>query len=287
MSFQLIPARETGIPGPMVELMLGRIDLSNISEIIDDRTKIVAITHQSNVTGAVTPLSEIVVAARAVGAVIVLDACQSVPHFSIDVAELGVDFVAFSGHKMVGPTGVGVLWGRAELLAEMSPFLYGGSMVTSVTMEKATYSDAPKRFEAGVPNMAQVAGLKRAVEYLTAIGMDQVHQHEADITAYAISEIRSIPGVKLVAPENNQDRGAVLSFTVDGIHPHDVGQGLDDLGIAVRTGHHCAWPLMKRMNVVATTRASFYLYNDKSDVDSLLTGIEKVKSFFAGKGIGR
>ena len=265
----------------------GRIDLSNISEIIDDRTKIVAITHQSNVTGAVTPLSEIVVAARAVGAVIVLDACQSVPHFSIDVAELGVDFVAFSGHKMVGPTGVGVLWGRAELLAEMSPFLYGGSMVTSVTMEKATYSDAPKRFEAGVPNMAQVAGLKRAVEYLTAIGMDQVHQHEADITAYAISEIRSIPGVKLVGPENNQDRGAVLSFTVDGIHPHDVGQGLDDLGIAVRTGHHCAWPLMKRMNVVATTRASFYLYNDKSDVDSLLTGIEKVKSFFAGKGIGR
>lgn len=265
----------------------GRIDLSNMAQLIDGRTKVVAVTHQSNVTGAITPLDEIVTAARSVGATIVLDACQSVPHFAIDVKNLDVDFLAFSGHKMVGPTGVGVLWGKSELLAQMPPFLFGGSMVTSVTMERATYADAPKRFEAGVPNMAQVAGLKSAVDYLTAIGMDEIHRHEAELTAYGIAGIKSLDSVSLIGPEDTAMRGGVLSFTVDEIHPHDVGQGLDDLGIAVRTGHHCAWPLMKRMNVVATTRASFYLYNDKSEIDALITGIEKVKHFFGGKGIGR
>lgn len=263
----------------------GRIDLSAIDSVIDEKTKIVAITHQSNVTGAVTPLHSIVEAAHRNGALVILDACQSAPHFAVDVADLDVDFIAFSGHKMVGPTGVGILWGRRELLNEMPPFLYGGSMVTSVTMEAATYAAAPKRFEAGVPNMAQAVGLGAAIKYLQAIGMDEVHDHEIDLTGYAIDGITSIPGVTLIGPHDLTARGGVLSFTVAGIHPHDVGQGLDDLGIAVRTGHHCAWPLMKRMDVVATTRASLYLYNDRSDVDALVEGIEKVQNFFGGKGI--
>jgi len=265
----------------------GRIDLSHIDAIIDANTKVVAITHQSNVTGAITPMSQLVAAARSHGALVVLDACQSAPHFAINVAELGVDFIAFSGHKMVGPTGVGILWGRGELLAEMPPFLFGGSMVTSVTMESATYSSPPKRFEAGVPNMAQAVGLRAAIEYLDEIGMDAIHEHEVVLTRRAIEGLRSIKGVTLLGPAEVRDRGGVISFTVDGIHPHDVGQGLDDLGIAVRTGHHCAWPLMKRMGVVATTRASLYLYNDTSDVDALLQGVEKVQEFFGGKGIGR
>jgi cysteine desulfurase/selenocysteine lyase len=263
----------------------GRIDLSNIESLIDSRTKILAITHQSNVTGAITPLTGVVSAARAVGALVVLDACQSIPHFDVDVRKLDVDFIAFSGHKMVGPTGVGVLWGRIELLNQMSPFLYGGSMVTGVTMESASYSSAPKRFEAGVPNMAQAVGLKAAIDYLSDIGMDEIHRHESALTAYGIERLSSLEGVELVGPKDLDLRGGVLSFTVSGIHPHDVGQGLDDLGIAVRTGHHCAWPLMKRMNVVATTRASFYLYNEMSDVDALASGIEKVQEFFGGKGI--
>lgn len=263
----------------------GRIDLSAIDSVIDEKTKVVAITHQSNVTGAITPLRSIVEAAHRHGALVILDACQSAPHFAIDAKDLGVDFIAFSGHKMLGPTGVGILWGREDLLNEMPPFLYGGSMVTSVTMEAATYAAAPKRFEAGVPNMAQAVGLGAAIRYLEAIGMDQVHDHEIELTRYAIEGITSISGVTLVGPRDLDARGGVLSFTVDGVHPHDVGQGLDDLGIAVRTGHHCAWPLMKRMDVVATTRASLYLYNDRGDVDALIEGIAQVQSFFAGKGI--
>jgi cysteine desulfurase/selenocysteine lyase len=265
----------------------GRIDLSKIDSIIDVRTKIVAITHQSNVTGAITPLKQVVAAAKSHDALVVLDACQSAPHFAINVNQLGADFVAFSGHKMVGPTGVGILWGRQELLAEMPPFLFGGSMVTAVTMEGATYSDPPKRFEAGVPNMAQAVGLGAAIDYLDKIGMDAIHGHEVALTRHALEGLKSIKGVTIVGPTEMGDRGGVISFTVDGIHPHDVGQGLDDLGIAVRTGHHCAWPLMKRMGVVATTRASLYLYNDLGDVDALVNGVERVQAFFGSKGIGR
>ncbi len=265
----------------------GRIDLSKIDSMIDAKTKIVAITHQSNVTGAITPLKQVVAAAKSHGALVVLDACQSAPHFAINVNQLGVDFVAFSGHKMVGPTGVGILWGRQELLAEMPPFLFGGSMVTAVTMEGATYSDPPKRFEAGVPNMAQAVGLAAAIDYLNKIGMDAIHGHEVALTRHALEGLKSIKGVTIVGPTEMGDRGGVISFTVDGIHPHDVGQGLDDLGIAVRTGHHCAWPLMKRMGVVATTRASLYLYNDLGDVDALVNGVESVQAFFGSKGIGR
>ena len=265
----------------------GRIDLSRLDTVVDSTTKIVAVTHQSNVTGAITELEKVVTAARAHGALVILDACQSAPHFALDVKELGVDFFAFSGHKMLGPTGVGILWGRMELLSEMPPFLYGGSMVTSVTMESATYAAPPKRFEAGVPNMAQAVGLAAAIEYLEQVGLEEIHQHELMLTKHALAGASRISGLEVVGPLDVANRGGVLSFTLEGIHPHDVGQALDDQGIAVRTGHHCAWPLMKRLGVVATTRASFYLYNDTSDVDALLEGIERVKSFFGARGIGR
>ncbi len=265
----------------------GRIDLKDIDRVIDASTKIVAVTHQSNVTGAVTDLDPIVTAARAHDALLILDACQSAPHFAINVKELGVDFLAFSGHKMVGPTGVGILWGRSELLEEMPPFLYGGSMVTSVSMTGATYAAPPKRFEAGVPNMAQAVGLGAAINYLTAIGMEKIHDHETALTKKALEGLAQIEGLRVIGPTNTDMRGGVISFTLEGLHPHDVGQGLDDLGIAVRTGHHCAWPLMKKMAVNATTRASFYLYNDSNDVDALIEGVGKVQSFFSGKGVGR
>lgn len=264
----------------------GRIDLDDIDRVIDASTKIVAITHQSNVTGAVTDLAPIVTAARANGALVIVDACQSAPHFQVNVNELKVDFLAFSGHKMVGPTGVGILWGRAELLAEMPPFLYGGSMVTSVTMSEAGYASPPKRFEAGVPNMAQAVGLGEAIKYLKEIGLEKIHEHEVGLTKKALDGLSRIDGLRIIGPTDIAMRGGVISFTLDGLHPHDVGQGLDDLGIAVRTGHHCAWPLMKKMSVNATTRASFYLYNDSADVDALIEGVATVQDFFSGKGIG-
>lgn len=265
----------------------GRIDVRDIDRIIDESTKVVAITHQSNVTGAVTDPQPIVAAAHAHGALVVLDACQSAPHFAIDVKELGVDFVAFSGHKMVGPTGVGVLWGKLELLSEMPPFLYGGSMVTAVSMELSSYAAPPKRFEAGVPNMAQAVVLAAAIQYLQQVGLDRIHDHEIELTKRALDGLAEISGLRIVGPRSTELRGGVISFSIEGLHPHDVGQGLDDLGIAVRTGHHCAWPLMKKMGLNATTRASFYLYNDDTDVSALVEGVEKVRGFFSGKGIGR
>lgn len=258
----------------------GRLDLSNIDEIINSRTKVVAITHQSNVLGTINPLTSITERARAVGAFFVLDACQSVPHFAVDVSTLGVDFLMFSGHKMLGPTGIGVLWGRKELLDEMPPFLTGGSMIETVTMEKATYLDAPKRFEAGVPNMAQAVGLGAAVDYLEKIGLDAIHRHEVELTKQTLSGLESIQGLTIIGPRNLEMRGGVVSFAIDGVHPHDLGQAMDQYGIAVRTGHHCAWPLMKRFNAVATTRASFYLYNDQADVTALVEGVERARKYF-------
>lgn len=281
-------ARRTGATLRWFEVTSeGRINLDDIDRVIDSSTKVVAITHQSNVTGAITELAPIVAAARAHGALLILDACQSAPHFAIDVKELGVDFLAFSGHKMVGPTGVGILWGRSELLEEMPPYLYGGSMVTSVSMSGATYAAPPKRFEAGVPNMAQAVGLGSAIQYLQGIGMNEIHEHEVALTKRALEGLDQIEGLRVIGPRENRMRGGVISFTLEGLHPHDVGQGLDDLGIAVRTGHHCAWPLMKKMEVNATTRASFYIYNDLSDVEALIEGVERVQSFFGGRGVGR
>ena len=261
----------------------GRLDLSNIAEVITPNTKIVALTHQSNVLGTVNPLAAIVARAREVGAVVVLDACQSAPHMPVNVKELDVDFLTFSGHKAVGPTGIGVLWGRADLLKDLPPFLFGGSMIETVTMTDATWAPSPRRHEAGVPNMAQAVGLGAALNYLMQIGMDNIYQHEQALGGYLLKRLQEIPDLNLVGPLEMNDRGAVASFTFGDIHPHDLGQYLDSQGIAVRTGHHCAWPLTRKLGVPATTRASLYLYNDEPDIDALIEGILGAQKYFGAK----
>ena len=258
----------------------GRLDLSKMDTLINEKTKIVTVTHQSNVLGTINPLSALVARAHQVGAVFVLDACQSVPHFAVNVRELDIDFLAFSGHKALGPTGIGVLWGKEELLEEMEPFLVGGSMIETVTMTGSTWAPLPRKFEAGVPNMAQAVGLGAAIEYLDRVGLSRIHDHEIFLTQLALERIADLSGVTVVGPTDLVDRGGVISFTVDGVHPHDVGQVLDQHGIAVRTGHHCAWPLMRKLGVVGTTRASFYLYNTEEDVATLINGIKSVQSYF-------
>ena len=258
----------------------GRLDLSNIDAVITEKTKIVALTHQSNVLGTINPLPAIVKRAHEVGAFVILDACQSVPHMKVDVKELDIDFLAFSGHKAVGPTGIGVFWGRAELLAELPPFLTGGSMIETVTMTGATWAPAPKKFEAGVPNMAQAAGLGAAIKYLTAIGIDNIHRHELALTELLLGKLSEVDGLSIVGPKTMQERGGSISFTFGDIHPHDLGQFLDSQGIAVRTGHHCAWPLNRKMGVVATTRASLYLYNTEEDCNALVNGILQAQKYF-------
>jgi len=257
----------------------GRLDLSNIETIISEGTKVVSLTHQSNVLGTINPLEAIVKRAHEVGAVVVLDACQSVPHMPIDVSTLGVDFLAFSGHKAVGPTGVGVLW--SSQLNELPPFLFGGSMIETVTMTSATWAPAPRKFEAGVPNMAQAVGLGAAIDYLSALGMDKVFEHEVALTGYLLNGLMEIPDLAIVGPTTTQARGGSVSFTVGHIHPHDLGQYLDSQGVAVRTGHHCAWPLTRKLGVPATTRASLYLYNDESDCDALFAAIRGAQGYFA------
>ena len=258
----------------------GRLDLSQINSVIDETTKVVALTHQSNVLGTINPLEAITRRAHEVGAVVVLDACQSVPHMKTDVKALAVDFLAFSGHKAVGPTGIGVFWGRAELLAELPPFLTGGSMIENVTMESATWAPAPKKFEAGVPNMAQAVGLGAALTYLTEIGMDNIHKHEISLTKYLIEGLSAITDLRIIGPKATELRGGVVSFTLGDIHPHDLGQYLDSQGIAVRTGHHCAWPLTRKLGVPATTRASVYLYNTTDDLDALIVGVQGAQKYF-------
>ena len=257
----------------------GRLDLSNINSVITENTKVVALTHQSNVLGTIIPLKAIVARAHEVGAVVVLDACQSAPHMPIDVKALDVDFLVFSGHKALGPTGVGVLW--SSLLDDLPPFLYGGSMIETVTMTAATWAPAPRKFEAGVPNMAQAVGLGAAIDYLTGIGMNNVHDHEVALTKYLIKKLMQIPELKNVGPTDLDSRGGTVSFTVGEIHPHDLGQYVDSQGVAVRTGHHCAWPLTRKLGVPATTRASLYLYNDESDCDALFDAILGAQKYFA------
>jgi cysteine desulfurase/selenocysteine lyase len=258
----------------------GRLDLSNIESVITEKTKVVALTHQSNVLGTIIPLDAIVKRAHAVGAVVVLDACQSVPHMAVDVKALDIDFLAFSGHKTVGPTGIGIFWGRRELLVELPPFLTGGSMIENVTMTGATWAPAPKKFEPGVPSMAQAVGLGAALTYLSKIGMNQIHEHELALTEYLLNEFSTIDDLKVIGPQDLHMRGGIVSFSVGEIHPHDLGQYLDSQGIAVRTGHHCAWPLTRKLGVPATTRASFYLYNTKDDLDSLVAGIRGAQKYF-------
>jgi cysteine desulfurase/selenocysteine lyase len=258
----------------------GRLDESNIDSLISSKTKIVAITQQSNVLGTINNLDRIIKKAHEVGAIVIVDACQSVPHIPVDVTKLGADFLAFSGHKVLGPTGVGVLWGRYELLDNLPPFLFGGSMIENVTMTDATWAEAPRKFEAGVPNMAQVVGLAAGIKYLQSIGLEEVHQHEKALTGYLLNELNQIPGIAIVGPTDISLRGGTVSFTLDGVHPHDLGQYLDSAGIAVRTGHHCAWPLTRALGVPATTRASLYLYNDNSDIDALIAAIKDAKKYF-------
>ncbi|MCV7064579.1 cysteine desulfurase [Mycolicibacterium farcinogenes] len=257
----------------------GRIDLDSLQ--LDERVKVVAFSHHSNVTGAIAPVAELVSRAKAVGAITVLDACQSVPHQPVDFRALDVDFAAFSGHKMLGPTGIGVLYGRANLLNAMPPFITGGSMIETVTMEQTTYAPAPQRFEAGTPMTSQVVGLAAAARYLRDIGMDAVEAHEAELVAAALDGLASVPGVRIIGPQSIEHRGSPVSFVVDGIHAHDVGQVLDDEGVAVRVGHHCAWPLHRRFGIAATARASFAVYNTLDEVDRLVAGIKRAVEFFS------
>jgi cysteine desulfurase/selenocysteine lyase len=258
----------------------GRLDLSNIDELLSDRTKLVAVTHQSNVTGVIPPVTQIAALAHARGALVVADGAQSVPHQQVDVTTLGADFLAFSSHKMLGPSGIGVLWGRRELLEAMPPYVTGGSMIEVVRMEASTFLPPPERFEAGVPPAAQAVGLAAACDYLDGLGMANIVAHEEALTAHALEAVSAIPGVRVLGPLSTTDRGGAVSFEVAEIHPHDVGQVLDELGIAVRTGHHCAWPLHRALGVQASTRASFYLYNTHDEVDALADGIRQAQKFF-------
>jgi len=256
----------------------GRVDLDSIE--LTERTKIVAFAHQSNVLGTVLPVAELVRRAREVGALVLLDACQSVPHMPVHLGELGVDFAVFSGHKMLGPSGVGVLYGRAELLDAMPPFLTGGSMIELVRMEHTTYAPPPQRFEAGVPMTSQAVGLGAAVDYVSAVGMDAIHAHEMSLVQQTIDGLSEVPGVRIIGPTDLTDRGGAVAFVVEGVHAHDVGQVLDDRGVAVRVGHHCAWPLHRRFGVAATVRASFHVYNTPDEVTALVEGVRAARDFF-------
>ncbi len=258
----------------------GRLDTSQLDELVNERTKIVSYVLQSNVLGTVNPTSSIVARAHQVGALVMLDASQAVPHSPVDVADLDVDFLAFTGHKMCGPTGIGVLWGRAELLEAMPPFLGGGEMIETVRMEGSTFAPPPARFEAGTPPIAQAIGLGAAVDYLTSVGMESVHRHEKELTAYALDALEEVPGLRIFGPRVPVGRGGTLSFALDGVHPHDVGQVLDAEGVAVRVGHGCARPTCTRFGVPAVTRASFYLYTTTGEIDALVRGIGSVRKLF-------
>ena len=256
----------------------GRIDLDSLE--LDDSVKVVAFTHQSNVTGAVADVDELVRRARAVGAMVVVDACQSVPHMAVDFHALDVDFAAFSGHKMCGPNGVGVLYGKEDLLKKLPPFLTGGSMIEIVKMEETTFAEPPTRFEAGTQMTSQVVGLGAAVKFLEEVGMDNIHAHEKKLTERALRQLKEMPGLRIIGPEDTENRGGAVSFTVEGVHPHDLGQVLDDHGVAIRVGHHCAWPLHRACGAQSTARASFYLYNTEEEVDKLVEAIKAAREFF-------
>jgi len=282
-------ARRTGATLRWVPVTAdGRLDLADLDTLLTDRTAVLAVTHVSNVLGTINPVRELAVRAHEHGALVVLDACQSVPHLPTDVADLGVDFLAFSGHKLFGPLGIGVLWGRPGLLAEMPVFLTGGSMIETVTMESSTYAPVPQKFEAGVPMAAQAIGLAAAVVYLEGLGMDRVAAHEQQLSEHLLKGLAQRPWVRVVGPDDAAERGSAVAFVVDGVHAHDVGQVLDHDGVAVRVGHHCAWPLHRALKVPATTRATFAAYNTVAEVDVLLEALDKVPVVFglepAGEG---
>ncbi|GAA2014965.1 cysteine desulfurase [Brevibacterium samyangense] len=258
----------------------GTLDLSDLEGIVDSTTRILAFTHASNVLGTVNPVERLVARAREVGAYVVLDACQSVPHMPLDLHGLDVDFAAFSGHKMLAPSGIGVLYGKAELLDALPPVLTGGSMITTVDMDRAAFLPAPQRFEAGTQPVAQVAGMAAAVGYLSETGMDQVAAHEAELAAYLYEGVAALPGMRILGPGPGEPRIATVAFDVAGVHAHDVGQYLDSKGVAIRVGHHCAQPLHRRYGVTASTRASAYLYTTQEDCDRFLAALSEVRGFF-------
>jgi cysteine desulfurase/selenocysteine lyase len=262
----------------------GRLDLAGAADagLVNERTRIISVAYVSNVLGTVNPVREIVALGHAVGATVVLDASQAVPQLPVDVVDLGADLVAFTGHKMVGPTGIGVLWGRYDLLAELPPFLGGGEMIEVVKMTGSTFAAPPHRFEAGTPPIAQSVGLGAAAGYLSAIGMDAIAAHEQEITAYALDGLKTVPGLRIIGPSEPVDRGGAVAFTLPDIHPHDISQLLDSRGIAVRGGHHCARPLHERFGVQSSTRASFYLYTTKAEIDALVDGLGYTQRFFGG-----
>jgi cysteine desulfurase/selenocysteine lyase len=259
----------------------GRLDTSDLGGLITERTKLVALAHQSNVLGTINPVRMIADAAHAVGALVLVDAAQSVPNMPVDVAALGADFLGFTGHKICGPTGIGVLWARAELLEEMPPFLGGGEMIESVWMDRTTFAAPPHKFEAGTMPIAEAVGLGAAIDYVSEIGMDAIRAHEQGLISRALEVLGEVEGLRILGPTEPVDRGGAISFEVEGVHPHDVSQVLDDLGIAVRAGHHCAWPLHRAFGVRASTRASFYLYNTPEEADALAAGIRQAQRFFA------
>jgi cysteine desulfurase / selenocysteine lyase len=258
----------------------GRLDLSQADELIGPRTKLVSVAHQSNVLGTINPVTEIAALAHAVGALVLVDAAQSAPHGLVDVATLGADLVGFTSHKMCGPTGIGVLWGRRDLLEQLPPFLGGGEMIESVWMDHSTFAPPPHKFEAGTMPIAQAVGLGAAVDYLTAVGPDRIQAHEQELLRYALPALAEIDGLRILGPEQQVERGGAISFTLDGLHPHDVSQVLDDRGVAVRAGHHCAWPLHRALGVQSSTRASLYLYNTRDEIDALTDGIRHAQKFF-------
>ncbi len=262
----------------------GRLDLSGLGGLLTERTKLVALAHQSNVLGTINPVRQIADAAHAAGALVLVDAAQSVPHMPVDVRELGADFLGFTSHKMCGPTGIGVLWGRRELLDEMPPFLGGGEMIESVWMDHSTFAPPPHKFEAGTMPIAEAAGLDAAIGYLTETGLDAIRAHEQDLIRYALGALGEVDGLRVLGPAAPASRGAAISFTVDEVHPHDISQVLDENGVAVRAGHHCAWPLHRRYGITASTRASFYLYNTTAEVDSLVAGVRQAQHFFGRAG---
>ncbi len=258
----------------------GTLDLEALDRVLTDRTRLVAVAHQSNVVGTINPVREIAQRAHAAGAVVLVDGAQSVPHMPVRVGELGCDFLAFSGHKMCGPTGIGALWARRELLEAMPPFHGGGEMIERVELERSTYKDPPHRFEAGTPNIADAIALGVAVEYLQSLGMEAVREHEKALVRYALAQLAEVRGVRVYGPADPEVRGGAVAFTVEGVHPHDVAQVLDSEGVCVRAGHHCAQPLHRALGLAATARASVYLYNTPEDIDALVRGLERVRAFF-------
>jgi len=275
-------AEQTGVEVRWVPITEdGYLDMEAYHNMLDERVKLVTFAHMSNVLGTIQPVQEMTAAAHAVGALVHVDGAQGVPHLPVDVQALDVDFYTFSGHKMLGPTGIGVLWGRLDLLDEMPPWMGGGEMIKRVTLEGSVWNDLPHKFEAGTPSIAEAIGLRAAVDYLEEIGMEAIHAHEQAITAYALERLAEVPGLRVLGPANPADKGGVAAMVLDGIHPHDVAQILDHEGVAVRAGHHCAQPVHQRYQVVASTRASFYLYNTFEEVDRLVEGLYKVKETFA------